>query len=147
VEPHGLRIEDGCLLVPLRDIDGKLWSVLKISPDGFKLNQEFARASKCFFTIGEIADGNTFCIAEGFATAATVHEATGYPVVSACYADNLRKVAPILRSKYPAATIIVCGDDDWLTQVDGKSRNTGRIAAEAAARRYGEPSLMRRCPA
>jgi putative DNA primase/helicase len=134
VQAHGLRVEDGCLLVPLSDIDGNLWSLLKIFPDGFKLNQEFARASECFYVIGDLKEAKTFSVCEGFATAATIFEATGSPVVSACYAGNLENVAPLLRERYPDATIFVCGDDDWLTKMNGQPHNTGKIAATNAAR-------------
>jgi hypothetical protein len=124
VKSHGLKIEDGCLLVPLRDIDGKLWSLLKILPDGFKLNQEFARASECFFTIGDIGSSDTFCICEGYATAATIYDATGFPTVSACYAGNLENVAPLLRNRHPNATIYICGVMTSLTKNERASRTT-----------------------
>jgi phage/plasmid primase-like uncharacterized protein len=135
VKPHGLRIEDGCLLVSLRDATGKLWSLLKIFPDGFKLCQEFARASECFHVLGNLGSCDTICIAEGFATAATIFEATDWPSVSACDAGNLRKVARILRNMFPTVTIYVCGDDDWLTKNGkGQSYNVGKLAAIEAAK-------------
>ncbi len=142
IKPHGLKVENGCLVVPLRDIEGKLWSLLRIFPDGFKMNQEHARAAECFYTFGDIDSRNgngdhVICLAEGFATAATIFEATGMPTVSACDAGNLVKVARLLRKKYPAAEIIVCGDDDWFTRINGKDRNTGKIAATSAAREVG----------
>lgn len=72
-------------------------------------------------------------VAEGYATAATAHEATGFPVAVAFDAGNLLPVAKALRGKYPQARIVVFGDDDAGTaQATGK--NPGREKATAAAR-------------
>jgi putative DNA primase/helicase len=131
IEPCGVRIDGDSLLVPMRDITGKLWSLQEIASDGRKHNQEGGRRKGCFFQIGEI--GETFCIGEGFSTCATVHIATGFAVASAGEAGNLEAVARALREKYQAATIVICGDDDWLTKINGKPRNVGKLAAQKAA--------------
>jgi phage/plasmid primase-like uncharacterized protein len=131
----GARMEGGSLVVPMHDITGKLWSLQEISPDGYKHNQPGGRRKGCFFQIGEI--GDTFCIGEGFSTCASIRMATGYAVVSAGEAGNLEAVARALREKYPAATMVMCGDDDWLTKVNGKPTNVGRLAAEKAAKAVG----------
>src|SRR5262249_20258446 len=81
IDPCGTRLDGDNRLVPMRDIDGKIWSLQEIAPDGRKHNQEGGRRKGCFFQIGDI--GNTFCIGEGFSTCATLHMATGYAVVSA----------------------------------------------------------------
>jgi putative DNA primase/helicase len=132
VPPCGVRIDGRALLVPMRDVEGKLWSLQEIYPDGRKQNQEGGRRRGCFFQIGEI--GDLFIIGEGFSTCATFHMATGYAVISAGEAGNVETVSSILRRAYPAATIIVCGDDDWRTAVRGKPHNTGKLAATAAAK-------------
>jgi predicted P-loop ATPase/phage/plasmid primase-like uncharacterized protein len=131
INPCGARIEGANLLIAMRDIEGKIWSLQTIAPDGIKDNQKGGRRKGCFFQIGEIKD--TFCIGEGFSTCATLHMATGYAVISAGWSGNLETVATILRMKYPAARIIIAGDDDWLTKVKGQSKNTGKIAATKAA--------------
>src|SRR5690606_19898560 len=51
-------------------------------------------------------------LAEGYATAATLFEATGLPVVCAFDASNLMPVAEALRKRYKRARILVCADDD-----------------------------------
>jgi phage/plasmid primase-like uncharacterized protein len=135
IDACGTRIDGDKLLIPMRDITGKLWSIQEIAPDGFKHNQLGGRRKGCFFQIGEI--GDTFCIGEGFSTCATIHKATGFAVVSAGEAGNLEDVARALREKYPAATIVICGDDDWLTEVNGKPRNVGKLAAQKAAEAVG----------
>ncbi len=71
-------------------------------------------------------------LAEGYATAATPHEATGWPVAVAFDAGNLVKVAHALRQRYPAAPLALCGDDDRATQAK-TGNNPGRDKATAAA--------------
>ncbi|MEO6929442.1 MAG: toprim domain-containing protein, partial [Casimicrobiaceae bacterium] len=68
------------------------------------------------------------CIAEGFATGASIHEATGHAVAVAFNAANLAPVAVALRDKLPDVRMIVCADDDYRT--DG---NPGMTKAREAA--------------
>ena len=51
-------------------------------------------------------------LGEGYATCATLHEATGLPVAVCFDAGNLVHVAKALRQLHPAALLLVCGDDD-----------------------------------
>lgn len=51
-------------------------------------------------------------IAEGYATGATLHEATGLPVVVAFDSNNLLPVAEILKEKFPSAELVICADND-----------------------------------
>src|SRR4029077_18077144 len=52
---------------------------------------------------------------EGFATMATVHEATGHASVVAFNCGNLKPVAEATRRKFPTAMILLCADDDHRT--------------------------------
>jgi putative DNA primase/helicase len=70
----------------------------------------------------------TLCIAEGFATGATIHQATGYPVAVAFNAGNLEAVAKAMRQKLPGLSMIVCADDDA-----GTEGNPGITKANLAA--------------
>jgi putative DNA primase/helicase len=54
-------------------------------------------------------------IAEGFATAATLHEESGYRVYIAFTANNLMAVGRIVREKLPDAEIVFCADNDTKT--------------------------------
>ncbi|MEX8518260.1 MAG: DUF927 domain-containing protein [Leptothrix sp. (in: b-proteobacteria)] len=72
-------------------------------------------------------------LAEGYATAASVHEATGYAVAVCFDGGNLKHVAEHLRAQFPRAALLVCGDDDIPTAARGKG-NPGRKSAPAAAR-------------
>ena len=71
-------------------------------------------------------------IAEGFATAASIHEATGLPVVVAFDAGNLQSVAQAIAKKYPKAKIVIACDDDYRT--DG---NPGVMMGKLAALAVG----------
>lgn len=66
---------------------------------------------------------------EGYATGASVHEATGFPVAIALDTGNLRPVAEALRANYPSIQMIVYGDHD----VTG----TGQAKAQDAAQAVG----------
>lgn len=72
-------------------------------------------------------------LCEGFATGATVHEATGRTVVVAWDCGNLPKVAELLRSRYPGR-LVLAADNDHRT-----SGNPGLAAAFELAERFGIP--------
>jgi putative DNA primase/helicase len=85
---------------------------------------------ECFFMIGEPTQA--LCIAEGYATAASIHEATGHAAVVAFNAGNLLPVARALRGKFPDIKIVICADNDAQT-----SGNPGLTQAKAAAAAVG----------
>ena len=72
VVSHGLRVaEDGRLLVPVQDADGKFWSLQHIGRDGFKQFHENGRVEGGHYAIGNFGAPGPVVIAEGYATAAT----------------------------------------------------------------------------
>lgn len=139
VQAHGLRFApDGCVLVPLRDAAGDLWNLQRIAPERpaegtDKLFLKGGRKSGLWHWCGDPAGAGVLLIAEGYATAASVHQATGRPVAVAFDAGNLAHVAKALRQQYRAALLVLCGDDDAATEAR-TGTNTGRVKAEAAAR-------------
>lgn len=123
---YNLRVHhDGRVIVPLRDPDGNLTSLEFIADNGDKQFLYGGRVKSCFYLIGE--PGDFLCIAEGFATAASIHEATGYPVAVAFSAGNLRPLAQALRAKYPNARMVMAGDHDET----GRGQAAAKEAAEA----------------
>lgn len=124
---HGARVTgDGRLVVPLFSDEGELSSLQYIDHDGNKLYHTGGVTGARFFMIGELKQ--TLYIAEGFATAATIHEATNEAVVVAFSANNLPSVAGIMRAKYGATQdIVVVADHD----VSGVGLNK---ATEASAK-------------
>lgn len=134
IKAHGLRqTSDGKLVVPVRDLNRKLHSIQHIDKDGHKRFLPEGRVSGCYFSIGKPdPTGGPVCIAEGLATAGSIHQATGYPVAVAFNAGNLKAVAQAIRAKLPAARLILCADDDA-----GTEGNPGLAKATEAALAVG----------
>ncbi|MDI1267798.1 MAG: DUF927 domain-containing protein [Polaromonas sp.] len=143
VQPHGVRFAaDGWLLVPLRDAADQLCNVQRIAPampsDGpDKLFLKGGRKSGLWHMLGDVSNHApapaVLLVAEGYATAASLHEATGHPVAVAFDAGNLAHVAKALRQLYPTALLVLCGDDDVQTFAR-TGNNPGGDKAAAAAR-------------
>ena len=133
VSGYGVRYQGKTLLIPMVDATGKIWNVQRVFASGQKRFHAEARVSGCFHVIGQVVAKGWLLVAEGYATAATLHEATGMPVAVAFNSHNLRHVASALRTQYPSASLLVCGDDDAETEAK-TGKNPGRVAAEAAAK-------------
>ena len=119
------------LALPLRDGAGTLHSLQFISPDGSKRFLTGGRISGAFFTLADKADG-PLAICEGFATGASVAEATGFATVAAMNCGNLPAVAKALRAKWPQREIILAADNDQWT-----AGNPGLTKATEAAKAIG----------
>ncbi|WP_374402673.1 toprim domain-containing protein [Niveibacterium sp.] len=132
VQPYNLRQHQNTLLVPLLDPLGLLWNVQRILPDGAKLFSKGARAGGLFSPIGDLTTPRTILICEGWATGATLHEESGYPVLCAMNAGNLLPVAKAARKAWPAAELLVCADNDRNTP-----GNPGLTKATEAAKAVG----------
>ena len=134
----GLRVAGGDLLVPLRDGDGVLANVQRISGEGVKRFERAAAVAGLMWVCGGPlpSAGGDVVICEGAATAATLRELSGWPSVAAMNAGNLEAVAVAVRARCPEARIIIAADDDrW--EKDGTPRpvekNAGMVKARAAA--------------
>jgi putative DNA primase/helicase len=127
---HFFHVRQGDVVVPLRDVTGKLWALQTINHLGTKLFPKFGRKSGNFHLIDPYPqpDPPVVAVAEGYATAASVHEATGWPVAVALDLGNMARVAPLLRMMFPDSQLILCGDDDPDTP-----DNPGRTKTEALA--------------
>lgn len=70
-----------------------------------------------FHLIGKIpASGRVvIVVCEGYATGASIHQASGWPVVVAFNAGNLSPVVKAFRDTYSKAEIFIAADDDFLT--------------------------------
>lgn len=130
VRGFGARQLGEALLIPARDAAGVLQTLQFIYPDGQKRFLTGGRIKGCYCPIGRPAD--VLLLAEGFATAATLFEATGHATAACFSAGNLIEVARCLRAKFPDIRMVICADDDRGTQ-----GNPGRTAALAAARAVG----------
>lgn len=150
VKAHGLRVgkftridqetgevitvTDQGLLVPMRDRKRGLHSLQCIHPSQQrqKLYLQGGAKSGHFHGIGErpliIDDCPVFILAEGYATAASVHEATGHLVLACFDLSNLLAVAQAVREYQSKAIILLAADNDQ--QTDG---NPGMTTANKVA--------------
>ncbi len=137
VHGHGLRYTpNGSAVLPLIDTAGKIHGLqfLRSAAQAEKAK----RPAKEFWPPGLAKKGHyhllghaphwIVLVAEGYATAASLHEATGYPVACAFDAGNLAPVVDALHKRYKRARILVCADDDCWTE-----GNPGVTAASTAA--------------
>jgi len=118
IQPHGAREHNGKLLLPIYNKTG-MTSLQYIDKDGTKMFHPGGELSGGGFLIGKI--GPVIVIAEGFATAASIHEAAELPVISCFTAGNLMSVALQVRATWPDAHIIIAADDDRFNK-DGSER-------------------------
>ena len=130
VHAYGLRQLRNQLVVPLRDTDGTLHSLQFIAADGRKTLLTGGRKRGCYHAIGR--PERALCICEGYATGASIFEATGHATAIAFDAGNLEAVARALRNKFPRLALVVCADNDVSTP-----GNPGLTAGRAAARAVG----------
>lgn len=128
VTAHGSKVtSDVKLVVPLYDVDGGISSLQYIEGDGGKRYHPGGEVKGKFWRIGALSDGVIY-LAEGFATAATIHEVTGRPCVIAYSASNLVDVAGTLVGLYGARITIVADNDKG---------HVGLRAAEQACAKHG----------
>ena len=139
IRAYGIRQDGEILLVPLRDTAGKLHSLQTITPDGEKRFK--GRMKGCYHAIGGKPAGR-LVIAEGYATGASIHEATGWPVAVSFNAGNVGPVAAALHKAYPALILVMAADDDHLTP-----GNPGMAAARQAALAVGGFVVVPQFPA
>lgn len=171
VGAYGVRfLDDGTLVVPMRDTAGELQNVQTIAPakpteaeaaQG-KREKRFlhgGRKNGLWHLLGSVpapalgSDGSgttttaatgepaplVLLLGEGYATCASLHEATGRAVVVAFDGGNLANVARELRALYPAALVLVCGDNDRAA-AERTGKNPGLAYATKAAQAAGEPA-------
>jgi len=145
VQPHGgLRQRGDLLVLPLRNSVG-VQSLQFIAPDkrfDGERDKTFLRGGRvagCFFTVADRPDG-ALVICEGFATGASIHEATGIAVVCAMDSGNLLAVSKALREKFPAREIIIAADDDrWKPEIGNPGLTKATEAAKEISARLAVP--------
>lgn len=146
VKAFGVRFMRGSVVVPVMNAAAHLVGLQFIAADGSKKFLTGTPKAGCFHRIGRVQAGMPLCIAEGYATAATLHQLTGWPVAVAFDAGNLLAVAQALREKYPHQKLLICADNDATT-----AGNPGVTKAREAARRvnalvaipFFEPAAVR----
>ena len=111
IAQHNALIDGGNLVIPINNHMGRKVGTQTITSEG---NKKFSKAMPVIgnFSVlgGTITD--IAYIAEGWATAASISEATGKPTVFALNANNITEVITNLKIAKPHAEFIVCADND-----------------------------------
>lgn len=119
-----LDVAEKRLVIPLRDIDGRLVSLQWINEDDSKRFFYGAPLEGTFYGIGldKFSAGdnksNVILLAEGYATAAKIYQLTGRPVIATMTCGNLESVAKAIKDKFNSARIIVAADNDKKTELE-----------------------------
>lgn len=127
---RGIRSDGDKLLIPLRDTAGTLHSVQLIDAQGRKRFLPGGRIKGCYLGIGQ--PQGMLIVCEGYATGASLFEATGEAVAVAFNAGNLLAVAESLRARFPKLRLVIAADDDHLTE-GNPGQTKAREAAEAVS--------------
>jgi phage/plasmid primase-like uncharacterized protein/KaiC/GvpD/RAD55 family RecA-like ATPase len=131
IQAHGARITgDGRLIVPLFDKDGQLCTLQYIDSEGGKLYHPGGEAGGKFWMVGSLDEPGVLYVAEGFATAATIHETTGRPCVATYSASSLVPVTGSLREMFGIGQdIVIVADHD--------KHGVGQKYADQASAKFG----------
>jgi putative DNA primase/helicase len=125
IRPHQLRLYRDALVVPIYDEHKQLVNLQFIAANGSKRFLSGGKKKRCFAVIGKPETGKPLLICEGWATGASLFEATNLFTVVALDAGNLEPVALVMRRLFPGSLILLMGDND--------ANRTGQKAAQAAA--------------
>jgi len=129
VKPHDARLDlDGRMVLPVHDADGIIQSLQFIAADGEKRFLPGGKMQGGRLFLGAPVDGSPLLLCEGFATAASLREATGMVVVVAFSGSNLKHVAADLARQFPRSRLTVAGDRD----AHGRGAEYAQAAADAA---------------
>ena len=118
IKPYHARLHKNMLVLPIYSSEERLASLQFIGENGQKKFLKGVKSVGCFNKLGKNTE--IICIAEGFATAASIHEATGYMVVIAYSAGNMGAAAEHAQKKYPESKIVICADNDATGLLKGR---------------------------
>jgi putative DNA primase/helicase len=134
---HGARLgRDNTLIIPLYNTNKDIINLQFISETGGKRFLSGGQKKGCFYILEGVKDKIIIC--EGFATAASLYENSGYLTVVAFDAGNLKNVALNIKSLYPASKIVVAGDND----LSGIGQKKALEAALAVNGQYLVPATV-----
>lgn len=115
VKPHNTLVDkDGTLIIPLTNSEGKIRTFQRIDADGTKGYIKGGEKAGTYYSFGSPKDKMLIC--EGFATGASLYEATRIPTLAAMDAGNIERVAADMRAKYgDNMKITIAADNDHAT--------------------------------
>lgn len=107
----GAMVSDNNVIVPMLNKDFERVNTQTISPNGFKKFEKDKQVTGAFAYIGGLLKGKVY-IAEGYATAVSVHMSTGLPCIAAMSASGLVPIAKMMQDMRPDCTFIIAADND-----------------------------------
>lgn len=118
------------LVIPFSNGRGEIRSYQRIPVTGGKDARILKDSEKTgnWFTFGTPENGRPLLFAEGYATAASLHEATGLPVLMTVDASNMIAVAENARQIWTDSPFVFCADNDHQREI-----NKGVFSATKAA--------------
>jgi len=132
VQPHGTRILNGKLLIPITADGLSLINIQSIDEAGHKLFIKGGQVTGGYFLLNKCIKPTRIVVAEGFATAASLAEIMQCRVAVAFNAGNLEPVCAALRRRYGADfELLVAGDNDEQTERKNMLRFLGKYAEGA----------------
>ena len=135
----GVTYRAGDVVVPLYDDTVALVNLQLINADGLKRTLKGGQVKgACHVIEGKKQAGKRLWIAEGYATALTVHHLTGETVMVALSSVNLLSLASLARQKHPACQIVLAADRD----LSGDGQTKAAAAAEACEGIVALPSVF-----
>lgn len=126
--PLGLTEYKHKIAIPVTDGEN-VHSLQFINSNGQKRFLKGGKTKGMFYQIKPEKKPDKLLMCEGFATGARLYMETKTPVIVTFSANNLVNVAEIIRKRYPQVEILICGDNDHMTE-----GNPGKLAAIAAAK-------------
>jgi len=148
---YRLRQAEGALVVPMHDERGNVCGLQFIYPAGHPRRVKIERDKEfwpsgmamggTFGVIGHVRRDGVLLVAEGYATAASLHEATGQAVAYAFSANNLIKAGKLLRKHYPRLKLLFCADDDYLTEGNPGVSEAVKATAEIEGSAWTKPDF------
>lgn len=110
VKSYGVRVYKNHLIIPIYDYKQKLTSIQYIDPEGNKRFLSGGKIKGCWYVLGDLSKADVAYLAEGYATAASIFEATDVPVIIAFSASQLLPVASLVQDDYPNLKIFNARD-------------------------------------
>lgn len=148
---YRLAMAGGALVVPMHDAHGSVCGLQFIYPANHPRKAKIERDKEfwpsgmamggTFGVIGHVRREGVLLVAEGYATAASLHEATGQAVAYAFSANNLVKAGKLLRKQYPRIKLLFCADDDYLTDGNPGVTAAAQACAEIEGANWTKPDF------
>lgn len=132
IEPSGIRQLGDDLLIPIYDSKMEIQTLQTICPDGSKKLFSGRKKKGGFHIVGDWTQNLKLYVAEGWATATTVHELTGEPCACVVDCGNIDSAIVSLKDLLsPNWELCIAADNDWET-----AGNPGLTKAAEAALKH-----------